>query len=316
MLGLDSPQIHQEFGLDGCRNLTHVVLHCLYHRRDSIGIGTGPRGHVPKSAPVFPQWLHNFPQVIHKIAVQVAQSIVGFHVDIKPFQEHRKHGCGQTSDLLIVTLKGLLHQWCFIPQHLFIRKTTEPTAAHSCHWSCNHILTLEQKFQISVILHAGLHQDTSHQVLRLTFKNEQAGNKLFRELNSKLKKPDLDVWRRTKREADILVPPDHFSKLREIFLRLSVTWKTLIQDVEREKSSQCNKRNSQFDLNTYNKYNKIHAWLDIVAAAHPSATSTVIGKSFEGREIKVIKINTAGAKNVIGREESTFARINHHVTIS
>ncbi|XP_035448911.2 carboxypeptidase B [Spodoptera frugiperda] len=115
---------------------------------------------------------------------------------------------------------------------------------------------------------------------------------------------DLDVWQHgivSEREAFIRVAPENkelfLNALEEEGIEHYVHLEDVAQDLEERdnelKSWRASKQNRLL-FQDYPRHEEVNAYMDRIALQHPDlATVVTAGKSFEGRDIKYIKISTS-----------------------
>ncbi|KAF9810689.1 hypothetical protein SFRURICE_021142 [Spodoptera frugiperda] len=115
---------------------------------------------------------------------------------------------------------------------------------------------------------------------------------------------DLDVWQHgivSEREAFIRVAPENkelfLNALEEEGIEHYVHLEDVAQDLEERdnelKSWRASKQN-RMAFEDYPRHDQVNAYMDRIALQHPDlATVVTAGKSFEGRDIKYIKISTS-----------------------
>ena len=111
---------------------------------------------------------------------------------------------------------------------------------------------------------------------------------------------DLDFWQdpRIGRPSDIMVSPDRLQDLDEFLNSHGIQFSVMIEDVEKLHQSNQVKQprtSSGFDWTDYHSHDDINTFIDELAASNAGWVSTAsIGKSYEGRDIRVVKIEKAG----------------------
>lgn len=129
----------------------------------------------------------------------------------------------------------------------------------------------------------------------------------LRLLNRRSHALELDFWReptRLDKPVDIMF---HHSKLETLTSQLAaskISWKVTIENVrdnierskaEFESRTIFKKGTTPFTIDQYHNSQEINDWIDSLATTYPSIASTFsIGKSHEGRDMRVIKIGAAG----------------------
>jgi len=111
---------------------------------------------------------------------------------------------------------------------------------------------------------------------------------------------DLDFWQdpRIGRPSDIMVSPARLQDLEEFLNSHGIQFSVMIEDVEKLHQSNQVKQprtSSGFDWTDYHSHDDINTFIDELAASNAGWVSTAsIGKSYEGRDIRVVKIEKAG----------------------
>lgn len=111
---------------------------------------------------------------------------------------------------------------------------------------------------------------------------------------------DLDFWQDplVGRSADIMVSPESLQSLEEFFNSHGIQFSVMIEDVEKlHQSNQVkhSRTSSGFDWRDYHSHNDINTFIDELAVSNAGWVSTTsIGKSYEGRDMRVVKIEKAG----------------------
>jgi len=111
---------------------------------------------------------------------------------------------------------------------------------------------------------------------------------------------DLDFWQDplVGRSADIMVSPESLQSLEEFFNSHGIQFSVMIEDVEKlHQSNQVKhpRTSSGFDWRDYHSHNDINTFIDELAVSNAGWVSTTsIGKSYEGRDMRVVKIEKAG----------------------
>ena len=111
---------------------------------------------------------------------------------------------------------------------------------------------------------------------------------------------NLDFWQDPMegRLADICISPQNLPKLKSLLQYYGIQFSIMIDDLE--KLHQLNKRPptlANYDWKDYHSHNAINSFIDNLAATNAGWVSTTsIGTTHEGRDMRVIKIEKAGAK--------------------
>ncbi|XP_053465127.1 carboxypeptidase A1 [Nycticebus coucang] len=164
---------------------------------------------------------------------------------------------------------------------------------------------------LSVLLGAvfGKEDFVGHQVLRISAADEAQVQKV-KELED-LEHLQLDFWRGPSQPGspiDVRVP-FHSLQAFKVFLEAhGISYKTMIEDVqslldeEQEQMVAAQARalalsTDTFNYAAYHTLEEIYNFMDTLVAEHPRLVSKIpIGKSFEGRDIYVLKFSTGGTK--------------------
>ena len=113
---------------------------------------------------------------------------------------------------------------------------------------------------------------------------------------------DLDFWKDPiiNRSADIMVSPENLPSLRESLKFQGIEYSVMIQDLEalhQHNSRPKRSTSSGFDWKDYHSHEAMNSFIDGLAATNAGWVSTQsIGQSYEGRDMRVIKIEKAGLK--------------------
>ncbi|XP_054165083.1 zinc carboxypeptidase A 1-like [Oppia nitens] len=122
---------------------------------------------------------------------------------------------------------------------------------------------------------------------------------------------ELDFWKspsQVSQSVDILIPPHLNHTFNFMFNKKSFKKSVLINDLEKvlveERKPYIAEPNKQTKadivvnhFDDYQRLNKIHSFLDAIANQYPDISATeVIGKSYENRDLKIIRIGV-GQKN-------------------
>ncbi len=99
------------------------------------------------------------------------------------------------------------------------------------------------------------------------------------------------------RSADVMASPEVLPHLEAVLEKAEISWSVMIEDVEalHEMNSKKSHRSGQYDWEDYYSHDDINTFIDELASTNSDWVSTVsIGKSYEGRDMRVIKIEKAG----------------------
>ncbi|XP_050682282.1 carboxypeptidase B-like [Leptidea sinapis] len=119
----------------------------------------------------------------------------------------------------------------------------------------------------------------------------------------------ISTWSGNQTYIDILVKPNAIENVTRIFKRESIDFNIVIEDLQKR----INEENPPLDENevelqdrrghrmTWKQYHRledIHGFLDYLAKTYPAIVSVkTIGKSYEGRDIKILRISDGKATN-------------------
>ncbi|XP_051548320.1 carboxypeptidase A1-like [Myxocyprinus asiaticus] len=142
-----------------------------------------------------------------------------------------------------------------------------------------------------------------HQVLRITAKDE-AQITLLKEISQQVHL-GLDFWREPIRESlpvDVCVPFNSLQAVRAFLAYNHFEYCVMIEDVQalldeeqRQmlKSRPIPRTTDEFDYSNYHDLNTIYSFMDMLVAEHSDLVSKiVIGQSYEGRPLNVLKFST------------------------
>merc|ERR1711963_1647 len=117
--------------------------------------------------------------------------------------------------------------------------------------------------------------------------------------NLQIEIQDLDFWRdpRVGQSADISVSPQSLPMLEEFLNSHGIQFSVMIEDLEKLHQQNRNRAipSSGYDWKDYHSHADINNFIDDLAASNAGWVSTQsIGKTYEGRDMRVIKIEKAG----------------------
>ncbi|KAM9377616.1 carboxypeptidase A1-like isoform 1-T2 [Pholidichthys leucotaenia] len=157
---------------------------------------------------------------------------------------------------------------------------------------------------------AVLGKDTfeGHQVLRIVPKDE-AQLALLRQLEP-LIELELDIWRgvtAVSNPVDFRVPVHHLHKVKTYLDSRSLEYSVMIEDLQAMLDEEQRlmkfaaaqgrqpRTTDDFDFANYHPINEVYDFQDMLVAENPNLVSMlVIGQSYEGRPLKVLKFSTGG----------------------
>ncbi|CAH2051563.1 unnamed protein product, partial [Iphiclides podalirius] len=126
--------------------------------------------------------------------------------------------------------------------------------------------------------------------------------RVLQELEIRL---DLDFWRRGfpgQREAIVMVSKENNDEFKKQLDLEGITRRVYIENVKNELNKvdeeldlwRRNRQSRVFPFQDYPRYVEINAYLERIAAEYPDVVTLVnAGKSFEGRDVKYLKISTS-----------------------
>merc|ERR1711963_807308 len=117
--------------------------------------------------------------------------------------------------------------------------------------------------------------------------------------NLQIEIQDLDFWRdpRVGQSADISVSPQSLPMLEEFLNSHGIQFSVMIEDLEKLHQQNRNRAipSSGYDWKDYHSHADINNFIDDLAASNAGWVSTQsIGKTYEDRDMRVIKIEKAG----------------------
>lgn len=143
---------------------------------------------------------------------------------------------------------------------------------------------------------SGRRDYTDYQLLRVYAPSNQA----FGLLQNIYYSGGYDFWSRPSRSgaSDILVSPGQLDTLKSLFNIIGIHYEVLIHDLQRdvegERRHSQTRQSTQLTWTSYHRLPTIHAWQESLAEKYPElVTILTIGKSFEGRPLRVIKISNS-----------------------
>ncbi|KAJ8002731.1 hypothetical protein DPEC_G00161990 [Dallia pectoralis] len=144
-----------------------------------------------------------------------------------------------------------------------------------------------------------------HQVLRITGKDE-VQHTLLKDLAEK-EHLQLDVWREPgeiSAPVDIRVPPKSLQAVKAFLEAEDIHYSVMIRDLQvvlDQEMTQMSfgaaepKHTDDYDYGTYHSGDEIYRFQDMLVAENPRLVSKiVIGRSYEGRPLNVLKFSSGG----------------------
>ncbi|XP_046994559.1 zinc carboxypeptidase-like [Schistocerca americana] len=151
-----------------------------------------------------------------------------------------------------------------------------------------------------------------HRVYRVTPKNKhhvQFLNALAGKYHN-----DILFWKDARvvnRTADIMVSPEMQNNFLEALEKKGMKSSVYVEDVQKliDAERPAKQARASFGWDDYYTVDEIYAWLDSLAASYPSVVTTVVGgSSYEGREIRGVKISYGTGNPAVVIEGGIHAR--------
>ncbi|KAM3610168.1 uncharacterized protein V6R79_026389 [Siganus canaliculatus] len=178
----------------------------------------------------------------------------------------------------------------------------------SCNEVFKHLVKMRGLIAFTALVVAVLGKETfeGHQVLRI-IPSDEAQLSLVHELEDVL---ELDFWKgvtRVDAPVDIRVPVDSLQTVKVHLESHSIQYSIMIEDLQvlmdeeervmRSAARAPQPRNTDsFDYANYHTIEEIYDFQDQLVAENPSLVSkVVIGQSYEGRPLNVLKFSTGGS---------------------
>ena len=130
-------------------------------------------------------------------------------------------------------------------------------------------------------------------------------NEAHAEILRDLRNEDVfDFWQdpNVGRSADVLASPELLPMLEQFLRENNIQFSVMIDNLEElrrsneNESMKRNKMNLGYDWNDYYRHDEINNFIDELASTNPEFINTVsIGKTVEGRDMRVIQITKAGS---------------------
>lgn len=139
-------------------------------------------------------------------------------------------------------------------------------------------------------------------------------NRLQRQLLLQLAKrhQSFSLWNDSPSELHLMVSPNAVSEFEKQLIRANATAEVFIANVQNliDNETEANTRAAPtFDWKRYNTLAEIEAWLDEILTTYPDVTEGfVIGKSYEGRTIRGLKISYKADNPGVFIESNIHAR--------
>ncbi|XP_053692244.1 zinc carboxypeptidase-like [Sabethes cyaneus] len=116
---------------------------------------------------------------------------------------------------------------------------------------------------------------------------------------------------RTGTKVDLMVPPHKFSDFSELVSRLQLHVSTKIENVQQliDKEQLSRSRRDEFGWTKYHSLDEIYDWIDGLVAQHSDILSVeFVGNSYEGREVRAVKLSHKEGNPGIFLESHIHAR--------
>ncbi|XP_013107110.2 zinc carboxypeptidase [Stomoxys calcitrans] len=154
----------------------------------------------------------------------------------------------------------------------------------------------------------------NYKVYKLNIKNKTqlAVIELIQDISER-----YNVWKEydeATKEIHIMVKPTEDKYFHELLQVYGLQWELLVENVqdlidEEQRAADTTTDNDEFGWTRYYELEDIEKWLDGILAAHPDVTESFeIGKSYEGRTIRGIKISHKDGNPGIFIESNIHAR--------
>ena len=114
-----------------------------------------------------------------------------------------------------------------------------------------------------------------------------------------------------QRPADVMVAPHRIPDFHETMKMFNIPYDVYVSDVQTLIDSEMPPAQplATFDLNRYHTLDEIYAHLDDLAKANPGKVQVIVGgKTYEGRQIKGVKVSLGKAKHGVVLEAGIHAR--------
>ncbi|XP_068143617.1 zinc carboxypeptidase-like [Drosophila tropicalis] len=149
-----------------------------------------------------------------------------------------------------------------------------------------------------------------HAVYRVRFENQQQRQVLQQILGKEEQK--YDIWYEGRNEMHVMVNPLEASTFRSLAYMAGLEVEVFIPNVQKlidDEQPLEERYNSDFNWKRYHNLEEIYAWLDKILIDYANVTEgLVIGQSYEGRDIRAVKISHNTGKPAIFIESTIHAR--------
>jgi len=127
--------------------------------------------------------------------------------------------------------------------------------------------------------------------------------------------PNFDLWGMIKgvgHGVDVLLPPTEKKAFTELFKNANLPFNVTVENIQKhvDEQEKSNKRSIDRSIvGTFASYLEIQSWLDDIVSANPDIASTYIaGKTYENRNLKVLKLKQPSATRSIWVDCGIHAR--------
>lgn len=126
----------------------------------------------------------------------------------------------------------------------------------------------------------------------------------FDEIKADFWKPDSWQEVKTGSECDIRFQREYLGNVKKMLVKSGLDYKVKIFDLQKTLDEQFDTARSlnkqDYDYNVYHTYSEIDGWVNDVANSHPAlARASVVGKSYEGRNINLLTIGTSESNPLV-----------------
>jgi carboxypeptidase B len=126
----------------------------------------------------------------------------------------------------------------------------------------------------------------------------------FDEIKADFWKPDSSASIQLNQETDIRFEYEHVKNVKHMLVKAGLDYKVKIFNLQESIDGQFdnirNKALEDYDYSTYHTTDEIELWVNNMAATHPQlARASVIGKSFEGRNINMLTLGTSANNPIV-----------------
>lgn len=125
----------------------------------------------------------------------------------------------------------------------------------------------------------------------------------------------LDFWKGPtikKIPVDVMIAPHQLAEFDDILKTMHIDSEVFIEDVQqRIRATTPSERDASrsMDWTSYHRLDDINAWLDSLAEQYPDKVEVVVGgKSYEGRELKGVKVSFKEGNKAVFIEGGIHAR--------